>query len=207
MKRKLLIIGAGGHGKVVADIARQMGLWNELYFLDDNSELESVLGVKVIGGSAEWANYINDHDIFVAVGNNKIRKKIIEQLNYAGASIPVLIHPSAVIGSEVVLGQGTVIMAGGVINCCTQVGQGCIINTSASIDHDCRIDEYVHISPGVRIAGNVVVEEMVWLGINSTVINNITITKSCIIGAGAVVIKNLKDTGTYVGVPTRRVSR
>lgn len=205
MKSKLLILGAGGHGKVVADIALQMSKWSEIYFLDDNKTLDTVLGIKIIGQSSHWMEYLTDHDIFVAIGNNEARRGLIEQLEISGATIPLIIHPSAIIGSSVELGKGTVVMAGVVINCCTRIGKGCIINTSCSIDHDCNIGDYVHVSPGVRVAGSVVVGDMVWLGVNSTVINNIKITKKCIIGAGATVVSNLLDTGTYVGIPTRRI--
>lgn len=205
MKNKLIIIGAGGHGKVVADIALKMNKWEELYFLDDNISLDSVLGIEILGSSSQWNGYLHDHDIFVAVGSNEIREKIIEQLERENASIPVLIHPSAVIGSMVEIEPGTAVMAGVVINCSTTIGKGCIINTSSSIDHDCNIGNYVHVSPGVHIAGTVKIGEMSWLGIGSTVINNITIKNNCILGAGSVVINSLTESGTYVGVPIRKI--
>ncbi|MBP2070680.1 acetyltransferase [Thermoanaerobacterium butyriciformans] len=205
MKDKLLIIGAGGHGKVVADIALKMGKWKEIAFLDDNCSIKYSMGIEVIGKLSDVFKYISEYDMSVGIGDNVTREKLIDRLNYEGASIPTLIHPNATIGKEVNLGIGTVIMAGVVINCCAKIGNGCIINTGATIDHDNIIEDFVHISPGVHTAGGVKVGKRSWLGIGSVVINNIYITDDCKIGAGAVVIKNITKSGTYVGVPARRV--
>jgi sugar O-acyltransferase (sialic acid O-acetyltransferase NeuD family) len=204
MKDKLLIIGAGGHGKVVADVALKMGKWKEIAFLDDNQSMKSSMDIEVIGKLDDAFKYIREYDIFVGIGDNVKREKIIDKLNYEGANIPTLIHPNAIIGEEVNLGIGTVIMAGAVINCCTRIGNGCIINTGATVDHDNIIEDFVHISPGVHTAGGVKVGKRSWLGIGSVVINNIYIIDDCKIGAGAVVIKDITESGTYVGVPARR---
>lgn len=205
MKNKLLIIGASGHGKVVADIAMKLNKWQTIAFLDDNKDIESSMGIPVIGTSNEAFKYINDYEIFVGIGNNSIRELVQLKLEAEGASIPNLIHPSAVIGEEVEIGSGTTIMAGAVINCCTNIGKGCIINTSATVDHDNEIGDFVHISPGVHIAGSVSIGKGTWLGIGSTVSNNIIVTGGCIVGASAVVVKDIKESGLYLGVPARRV--
>jgi len=205
MKGKLLIIGASGHGKVIADIAIKMGKWQSIAFLDDDEGIKLSLGMNVIGKTDDAFKYINEFDIFVAIGNNETREKIQERLELEGASIPILIHPKAVIGEQVKLGSGTVIMAGVVINCCTSIGKGCIINTGATIDHDNILENFVHISPGVNLAGTVSIGKGSWIGIGSTVINNISITGGCKIGAGAVVIRDITEAGIYVGVPARRV--
>lgn len=205
MKKKLLIIGASGHGKVVADIALSLGKWEEIAFLDDDKSIKKSLGLEVIGTSVKIAGYIDEYDMFVAIGNNEIRKKLYMKLEQLGASIPVLVHPSAVIGKEVTIDKGTVVMAGVVINCSTTIGKGCIINTGATIDHDSEIGEFVHISPGVNIAGTVKIGESSWIGAGGIVINDVNITNNSIVGAGAVVIEDIKDSGTYVGVPARRV--
>lgn len=204
MKSKLLIIGASGHGKVVADIALKMNKWEQIAFLDDNENIHSVMGINIIGHSEDALNYIKDFDIFIAIGDNRIREKIQEKLESKGASIPTLVHPSAVVGEQVNMLSGTVVMGGAVINSCTTIGKGCIINTGATIDHDNIIEDYVHLSPGVHLAGTVRVGRGTWLGIGSIVSNNIEITSWCKIGAGAVVVKNITETGTYVGVPARR---
>ena len=205
MKNKLLIIGASGHGKVVADIALKMNRWQSISFLDDNENLKFSLGFEVIGKSNEAIRHINDFDIFVGIGNNVIREKIQESLEVEGARIPTLIHPNATLGEQVEVGTGTVVMAGVVINCCAQIGKGCIINTGATIDHDNHLEDFVHISPGAHLAGTVKVGQGSWLGIGSMVSNNINITSNCMVGAGAVVVKDITETGTYVGVPARRV--
>ncbi|MCP1126098.1 acetyltransferase [Bacillus sp. 3103sda1] len=205
MKNKLLIIGASGHGKVVADIALKINKWQSIAFLDDDESVKSSMGIEVIGKSADVFKYIEDCDFFVGIGNNAIREKIQKKLETEGASIPTLTHPSAVIGEQVELASGTVVMAGVVINCCTTIGKGCIINTGSTIDHDNVIGDYVHISPGAHLAGTVKVGRGTWLGIGSVVSNNVNITSSCKIGAGAVVVKDITELGTYVGVPSRRL--
>ncbi|MDM8533931.1 acetyltransferase [Clostridiaceae bacterium HSG29] len=205
MKNKLLIIGASGHGKVCADIAIKMNKWESINFLDDNEKIKELMGLEVIGKSTEAFKYINNYDIFVAIGNNEIREKIQNKLETLNANIPTLIHSSSLIGQQVELGTGTVIMAGVVINCCTRIANGCIINTGVTIDHDNVIEDYVHISPGVHLAGTVKVGKSSWLCIGSVVSNNISIISNCTIGAGAVVVKDIKEVGVYVGVPARRV--
>ncbi len=205
MKKGLLIIGASGHGRVVADIAVKLNIWENIAFLDDNDALRESIGLKVIGSSKEALNYIKDWEIFIAVGNNEIRRRMQKELEAKGASIPVLIHPDTALGSMVEVGAGTVVMAGAVINSSTTIGKGCIINTGATVDHDNLFGDYVHISPGAHTAGNVKIGSNSWLGIGSVVSNNLNITRDCVIGAGSVVIKNIDKTGTYIGVPARRV--
>lgn len=205
MKERLLIIGASGHGKVVADIALKMNKWQSIAFLDDNKSLKKSMGLEIIGNLADVFTYIEDADIFVAVGNNTTRENVQEKIESTGASIPILVHPSAVIGDQVGLGIGTVVMAGVVINCSTRIGKGCIINTGSTIDHDNIIEDYVHISPGVNLAGTVKVGKSSWIGIGSTVSNNVNITSGCIVGAGALVVRDITEPGTYVGVPVKKI--
>ncbi|KAB8133676.1 acetyltransferase, partial [Gracilibacillus oryzae] len=162
-------------------------------------------GFEVIGNLDDIFMYIKEYDIFVGIGNNATRQKIHEMLETLGASIPVLIHPNAVIGNQVEIGNGTAVMAGTVVNCCTKLGKSCIVNTGSTIDHDNCIDDFVHISPGVHLAGTVKIGKGSWLGIGCVVSNNITIINKCKIGAGSVVIKDIAEPGVYVGVPVRRV--
>lgn len=204
-KNRLLIIGAGGHGRVVADIALRMDKWREIAFLDDDENIQPSMIIEVIGKSSDAFTYINDYDIFVAIGNNKTREKIQVQLEVAGVNIPTLIHPSAIIGEGVEVGIGTAVMAGAIINCYGIIGKGCIINTGVIIDHDSVIGDYVHMSPGAHLAGTVQVGKGSWLGIGSVVSNNINICSGCKVGAGAVVVRNITKSGTYVGIPARRL--
>ncbi|EJS16394.1 sialic acid O-acetyltransferase NeuD family sugar O-acyltransferase [Bacillus cereus VDM062] len=189
---------------MIADIALKMNKWEYIAFLDDD-DVKTSMGIEIIDKSTSVSKYIKDYDLFVGIGNNVIREKVQEQLEEQGASMPVLIHPSAIIGEEVYLKAGTVVMAGTVINCCTKIGKGCIINTASTIDHDNIIEDYVHISPGANLAGTVKVGRSTWLGIGSVISNNVNIAGNCKIGAGAVVIKDITELGTYVGVPARRL--
>lgn len=207
MKDKLLILGASGHGKVVADIALRMNKWKNIAYLDDDENITSSLGIRVIGKSIDFLKYISDYELFVAIGKNDTREKIQQQLEAAGACVPVLVHPSAIIGEQVELGSGTVLMAGVIINNSTKIGKGCIINTGVTLDHDNLIEDFVHVSPGVHTAGTVKIGKRTWLGIGSIVSNNVNITNDCIIGAGAVVNKDIIESGTYIGLPARRVAR
>ncbi|PEN60675.1 acetyltransferase [Bacillus toyonensis] len=205
MKKKLLIIGAGGHGRVIADIALRMNKWEHIAFLDDNEDVKTAMGIEIIDKLASALEYIQDYDLLVGIGNNVMRERIQGQLEACRASIPVLVHPNASLGEHVQLGAGTVVMAGVVINCCTKIGKGCIINTASTIDHDNIIEDYAHISPGAHLAGTVKIGRGTWLGIGSIISNNINITSGCRIGAGTVVVKDITELGTYVGVPARRL--
>lgn len=193
--QRLVIIGASGHGKVIADIAVRNG-YREIVFLDDNKSVKECAGFPVIG-KTEKASEI-DGDKVVAIGNAVIREKI-------QSSLPTvtLIHPNAVVGRNVKIGEGTVVMAGAVINSGAQIGKGCIVNTCSSIDHDCQIADFVHISVGAHVAGTCNIGERTWIGAGATVSNNITICGDCMIGAGAVVVKNITKAGTYIGVPAK----
>lgn len=196
--KQLVIIGASGHGKVVADIARKTG-YEEICFLDDNESLTECSGYPVVGRSSEWTRF--DCDVFVAIGNAKIRERMMEELT--DKSVPTLIHPNAVIGENVSIGFGTVVVAGAIINPGATIGKGCIINTAASVDHDCVINDFVHVSVGAHVAGTVEVGKSTWIGAGAVVKNNLNICGDCMIGAGAVVIKDIEEPGTYVGVPAR----
>lgn len=207
MKNKLIIIGASGHGKVVADIAIKMNKWQSIAFLDDDDSINTSMGLDVIGKSADAFTYKDEADFFVAIGSNTTRENIQEKLIEQGLNVVSLIHPTAIIGTDIEIGIGSVVMAGVVINSSSRIGKGCIINTSSSVDHDNVIEDYVHISPGVRTAGSVRIGKESWLGIGSIVSNNVNICSGCKLGAGAVVVKDITEPGTYVGVPVRRVDR
>lgn len=200
--KRLIIIGAGGHGRVVADIARQTG-YNDIVFLDNDSELKNCAGYPVLGPDAMTAGL--EGDIFIAVGDPGIRRRLMER--ECGRLFPILIHPQAIIASGVVIGDGSVVMAGAVINPGTRIGRGCIVNTSSSIDHDCVIGEFCHLAVGAHLAGTVHVGDSTWIGIGAVVSNNVNICSDVIVGAGAVVIKDIEERGTYIGIPTRKMDR
>lgn len=200
--KRLIIIGAGGHGKVVADIADKQGGYGSICFLDDGKRDDFIY--PILGGVDAIEKFVKNSDFFVAIGNADTRKKITEKIRKAKGKIVSLFHPNAVIGANVVCGEGVVVMAGAVINSSSKIGNGVIINTCSSVDHDCIIGDYTHISVGAHIAGNVKIGDNTWISAGAIVINNLEIVNDCIIGAGAVVVKNINESGKYMGVPAKK---
>lgn len=198
---RLIIMGAGGHGKVIADIALKNG-YKDIYFLDD-VKIGNSMGLEILG-AIDLASTFNDGktDFVIGIGNNYFRKKIAEcyDVNYVS-----LIHPQAVVGTNVSIGKGSVVMANAVINACADIGEHCIINTGAIVEHDNVIRDFVHISPNATLGGGVEIGKLTHVGIGSTVINNVRVCDECVIGGGGTVVKNIENSGTYVGVPVRMV--
>lgn len=198
--RKLVIIGASGHGRVVADIAVKNG-YRDIVFLDDDENIHECGGYPIVGKSS--AAQIIDADVIVGIGVASVRKQIQESISEE--KLITLIHPDAVVARDVVIGAGTVVMAGAVINPGARIGKGCIINTCSSVDHDCEIGDYVHIAVGSHLCGTVTVGEGTWIGAGATVSNNIFVCPDCTVGAGTVIVKNIHLAGTYAGVPARKI--
>ena len=203
MNEQVIIIGAGGHGKVIADIVRSCGD-SVLGFLDDSPDSpEEVCGIPVLGRTENYVNY-PDARFVIAIGNGSVRRKVAERLS--DAKWYTAIHSGATVSPMgTVIGEGTVIMAGAVVNPCALIGKHCIINTKASVDHDNRIGDYTHISVGATLAGTVMVGDTVWVGAGAVISNNLSICDNCMIGAGSVVVRSIEETGTYVGVPARKI--
>lgn len=200
MNKQVIIIGASGHGKVIADIVLKSGDTIK-GFLDDFYENDTFIGFPVLGKSDHYMKY-NDCYFVVAIGNPIIRERIVNQLK--NVKFYTAIHPQAIISSiGVHIGEGTVIMANAVINSYADIGKHCIINTSSVVEHDNVIEDYVHVSVGTKLAGTVHVGKSTWVGVGATVKNNVSICADCMIGAGAVVVKDIKEKGTYIGVPAR----
>lgn len=201
MNNRLIIIGAGGHGKVIADNALKNGYF-DINFVDDYAT-GMCMGFPIIGTTAE-IDHLNDGktDFMIGVGNNDIRKRIAEKYDVNWVT---LIHPSAQLAVNVSIGTGTVVMAGAIINACATVGEHCIINSGAAVEHDCVIEDYVHISPNAALGGTVRVGEQTHIGIGAAVKNNIRICGRCTVGAGTVVVKNIEHPGTYIGVPAKEM--
>ena len=198
----LLILGAGGHGKVVAETALMEKKWGNIAFLDDNEELRDVIGIPVIGRFNDFILFKDKYKYaFVAIGNNKLRMEWIERLSKAGFTIPTIIHPFSYVSEISNIGEGTIIMAGAVVHVNAVIGKGCIINTSSSVDHDCILEDGVHISPGAHIGGSVSIGKYTWVCIGSYIANNIKIGRNVIVAAGAAVIKDVPDNVMVAGVP------
>ena len=204
MPKNVVIIGAGGHAKVIADIITKSND-NVIGFLDDNLDIQSktiYLNKTVLGTTKDIDKY-KEYYFIIGIGNNNIRENIANSYDLKWYTA---IHPNAIIANEVSIEEGSVVMAGSIINTGTKIGKHCIINTKSSLDHDNIIENYVHISPGATLAGTVHIKEKTWICAGATIINNITIAKNNIIGAGSVVIKDInKEDSIYVGVPARRV--
>lgn len=197
--KKLLIIGAGGHGKVVAECAAKNN-YEEIVFLDDDRK-RTFCGKYTVAGKTDRVQELAG-DVIVAIGSPQVRQMI--QRDIEQERLITLIHPDAVIADDVVIGRGSVIMAGVVVNPGTVLGDGCIVNTASSVDHDCHIGDFVHIAAGSHIAGTVNIGSRSWIGAGSIISNNVDICSDCVTGAGTVVVKNINEPGIYMGIPSKK---
>ena len=205
MSKSVIVIGASGHGKVVADIIRCAG--DEVAgFLDDNKKsLNNFIGYTVLGSVTEYEKFLASYFV-VAIGNAEIRQKIADRLQ--GVKWYTAIHPSAVISQiDVEIGEGTVVMANAVVNSGVSIGKHCIINSGAVVEHDNIIEDFVHISVGVKLAGTVHIGKRSWIGIGAVISNNISVCPDCMIGAGGVVVKDISESGIFVGVPVKKLEK
>lgn len=188
--KKIVILGAGGHAHVIADIVKAEGN-RVVAFLDDDSSQKDCAGPI-----SDYKKY-DDCEFVIGIGNADSRENVSKlDLKWHTA-----IHPTAVISDSAALGEGTVVMPNAVINSRTIIGKHCIINTGSIVEHDNIIGDYSHVSVGANLGGTVSIGRKCWVGIGATVKNNVTICSNSFIGAGAVVIENIKECGTYVGVP------
>ncbi len=200
---RVLVIGASGHAKVVADILLCQGI-DVLGFLDDNPTLwgSTRLGLPVLGGIDGYREYDAD-GLAMGIGDNATRKRIVERLGATREMWCNAIHPSSVIGRSVGLGRGLVIAAMAVVNSDTIIGDYAIVNTSASIDHDCFIAEYAHVAPGVHLSGAVHVGIGALLGVGSCVAPLRRVEEWAVVGAGASVVRDVPARVVAKGVPAR----
>lgn len=209
---KILIVGAGGHGQVVADIfrtARSIGSDAELLgYLDDRKGLhEAILaGTRVLGPLALLPSLPHDV-VLVAIGDNKLRAAISRRLVESGTHFGLAIHPAAVVSVGAAVGDGSMICAGAIVNTATSIGRGVILNTGCTVDHHTTISDFVHVAPGVHMGGEVHVAEGALVGIGAVVLPRVKIGAWATIGAGAVVIRDVPDGATVVGNPARMLRR
>jgi sugar O-acyltransferase (sialic acid O-acetyltransferase NeuD family) len=201
----LLIVGAGGHGKIVADIARNLGRWGKIAFLDDKYPGSTKVSEwEIIGKISDANKHLEEfRDAVVAIGANSTRLELLKKMLGEGFHFPVLIHPDASVSRDTALGIGTVVCVQSAIDIDTEVGMGVIINAGATIAHDCRLGDGVHVSPGGRVSGGVKVGECTWIGSGAIVREMVSIGTRVVVGAGSVVIRDVPDQVTVVGVPSR----
>lgn len=205
--KKTLIVGAGGHAKVVADILQQNAEY-EIVGLIDKEERQGFWGIPVLGNDELLPELYRDGKaeyIFVALGNGALREKLSRQALRVGYSMVNAISHQAVLSPHCQIGMGVVIMPGAVINAEAKIADGCIINTNASVDHEVQVREYSHIAPGCAISGCVKIGRQCLIGTGSRIIDKIQIADYVTVGAGSVVVRNLLEAGTFVGIPARKI--
>ncbi|MBE6679625.1 MAG: acetyltransferase [Ruminococcaceae bacterium] len=196
----VVIIGAGGHAKVIADIVVKCGD-RLLGFLDD-SKTGAIIGEYSVIGKICDTDKFSNAEFIIAIGSNEVRKRIAGELDVKWYTA---VHPNACLGMDVNIGEGTCVMANTVINSNANVGSHAIINTGAIIEHDCLISDFVHVSPNATLCGTVNVGVCTHIGASATVKNNVRICGDVTVGAGAVVVKDIIEHGIYVGVPAKKI--
>lgn len=206
MRLCLAVLGAGGHGRVIADTATVSGRWAEVKFYDDKPEQKPIAGRWIFAG--DFNNFFNESPscdaAIVGIGDNLARKTVQQRMAEKGIPVATVIHPNAFVSPRANLGIGTAVFAGVQIHIGAEIGDGCIVNTSATVDHDCFLGDFVHVSPGARIAGGVSVGREAWIGIGAVIKENVSIGDRAIVGAGSVVLKDVPNDTVVVGVPANR---
>jgi len=200
MKDNIYIYGASGHGKVVLDCLNALKI-QVSGFIDDDMNKEKFMGFSVVRSSEL---NIKSSSLVFAIGDNIIRKSLAERYN---CEIITIINPSAIVSSDSLVGEGTVVFHSAIIQSSCTIGKHCIINTKVSVDHDCTIGDYVHISPGATLCGNVKVGDGSWIGAGATVIQGINIGNDVVVGAGSVVIADVLDGTVVVGNPAKIIKK
>jgi sugar O-acyltransferase (sialic acid O-acetyltransferase NeuD family) len=206
----IVVIGAGGHARVILDILTALDLMPIAGLLDDAPNLpgsmldgHAVLGpISILQSMAKAGTATHGA---LGIGNNAHRERIFAAVIACKLIWPALVHPRSIVSPRGHLGAGTVVCAGSVVNPGTRIGVGCIINTSAAVDHDCLVDDFAHIGPGATLAGNIHIGAGSLVGAGATIIPGIKVGKNCIVGAGATVITDVPDGVTVAGCPARSI--
>jgi len=208
MGRPVIVIGAGGHGRVLIDALKLLNI--EILGISDNDptlEKKTIAGVPVIFGDQELQRH-SPKDVYLVNGlggvkDTSLRRNIYGKFKGLGFTFRQVIHPAAIISPDLFLAEGVQVMAGAVLQAGTHINENSLINTKASVDHDCLIGSHVHIAPGVTVCGNVTIEEGVHVGSGATIIQGVTIGAHSLIGAAALVRKNIPPGSKVFGVPGR----
>lgn len=206
-EEKLYLFGAGGHSKVIIDTAKKQNIQVSGVFDDDTCKVGSLINeVPIIGGRQELVSTIKDHNganLLVSIGDNHARRETSSWLSNCGLPLASLTHEFSCLSDNIVLGCGSVVLAGAIIQTNVTTGRGVIINSRSLIEHDCVLGDYVHVSPGAVICGSVAIGDCSWVGAGSTVIPGVKIGKNCVIAAGSVVTKDVPNNLLVAGNPAK----
>lgn len=201
---KYVLIGAGGHAKVILDILRAER--KEVLGIIDDFSIGEFEGLPILGNVNSICKMEKENTSFIiAIGNNEIRANIVKKLNAYDVKYGTAIHPSVIMGSKVEIGEGAVVCPGVILNHSAVIGEHAIINTAATVDHEAQVGDYVHLSPGVHLAGRVTIEPGCHIGIGTAIKQGVTIGENVVVGAGAAVVSNLEANKVYVGVPAKEL--
>lgn len=205
-KKKLAIVGASGHGLVVAESAERMGAWENIEFYDDAFPEKESNPPFPIQGTITQATNLDPliYDLALGIGNNSTRFNLAKKLQAIALPLPTIIDPTSTISQYAKVGEGAFIAPGAIINARASIGSFCIVNTHAVIEHDCYILEAAHISPNAAVGGTVSIGKRTWVGIGSCIRNNLSIGDDCVIGAGSVVVSNIPDKDLAYGNPAKK---
>ena len=213
MRDRIIIIGGGGHAKVIVSILKKLKERFEIVGYTDNEDRGSILGTTYLGSDdvlGPLCRQKKANNAVLGLGQVKeatTRQRIIAAVSGTGIQFPPIISPTAVINEDVLIGEGTVIMDGVVVNSGSRIGVFSILNTSASVDHDCAIGDYVHIAPGAVVCGGVTIGDFTTIGAGTSIIQYKSVSSHAVIGAGSVVLSDCPEPGTYAGRPARRISK
>ena len=208
MNKPVIIIGAGGHARVLFDCLRLQGV-NVLGMLDKAGTENGNFDLPIIGDDSAISEYPSDTVELVnglgSVGNMNLRTSIFSRFKKLGYRFRSVIHPSAMIAHDCELGEGVQVLAGAVLNSGTKIGANTIVNTGAIVDHECIIGSHVHIAPGCTLSGGIHIGDGTHIGTGATIIQGISIGNRALVAAGAVVVKNVPDGEKVMGVPAKIV--
>lgn len=207
-KKKIILIGGGGHCKSCIDVIEQTGLYNIAGIIDVKEKVgKRVAGYEIIGCDEDLINITKEFKFFlITIGqiiSPILRVKIYCLLKQKNVVLPIIISPSAYIAKNVIIGEGTIIMHKVLVNTSVNIGSNCIINTGSIIEHDCIIGNNIHIAPGSIICGEVQIDDCTHIGAGTTIIEQKKVGKNSVIGAGSVVIDNINNDSRAFGIPCR----
>lgn len=206
----IVVIGGGGHAKVVISILRKLKRHRILGYTD-LKDIGALAGVPYLGSDSELAGLAIEQNKVSAVlavgqvGLGKLRHDLWAKLHSFALPFPLIVSPDAIVNEGVSGGEGAVVMDGAVINCGAKIGRGAIVNTNSTIEHDVVLEDWVHVAPGATISGGVTVGRFSMIGAGATIIEGKKIAAGCLVGAGATVVRDLTEPGVYVGSPAQRI--